>query len=1665
MKKVLQQTLFRLKTFLLLAVMFIVGSSAWAESSVEYSFRGGAKTYGPDENGITISCTLLYEQGANIYSGAYVKVESSEKNITRIELSDCSYSGYGASSNYGGLFVEKDGKGSITNNGETATWTGSETSVWFTTENDFCVGRVEVFYEGEDDGSVKSTLNFASTAWNLSVNGETAVPASGCHFDTRDVFTNADGVTMTLNNVDSRGEGGLNSERKGTGYAQSWPNECYYSQYINGYYAMYFCNGEGFTLTAPSGYTLNKIVVNRPSNYSQYPMTSLIMDGVQNTGTASGTWEGEAESVAFSTISGDATKRILVSNIQVTLMPIVDEGEVTYTIYLVDAPTGAYVTLDDKTFEADDTYTVEKNFGKNDLEVYEPEGYYAEVEYTRENHTYTVTYHAYNYYDVTVTGTIDVNAGVVYDGRTYGNGSRIETKDVLNLGSVEAAELDGMESEVSFADNRYTVAYTKLAYIRFDFKTGYSFNKGGIQASSSNTYPNSTKGTNIYSNYRITVTAESPIEKIVFNGLQGYNSSDSHNVAIITGGGSWQGGNNSTSPATWVAGANCTNVVFGSNDGSDMYIASIDVYLKTVEPINYTIEFVNAPDEAYITLDGETINRVNSGYTVAKELNAESVTYAYEPAGYYADVTYDEENHKFTVTYVEGYRVEFGTEFSGQTITTDGITYDRGWSGGQLYSTDSYGYGRIYVKSETKSIKKVVIACNGSASPVIEEFGVGSVAANGNTAVWTAPEVGVVQDLTFFSTNGSSLAVSKVTVYYQDLPDINYTVEIAVDGTLPADFTPTVTVDGENFSENGTYSTPKTLTKANVSATLPENGDWYYDVDYAEATNTFTVTYKEYLHYIVSVVGCEDETAGVRKGYETFHHGDKINVKEALTAESLTAVTVNGYDVEAPVVGDGTVTVTYTVAGMVNYAVTITGMPEGASVKIEDDVYSENTDNGVHQSNKTLSSEVVTIQNCPETHYTNDSYEWFNEEDKAFNIAFTPYLVYTVAVDEASAYQGDEAGVKIKNGSSYTTDQTIYVKTALTEENVEAVEVDGYTGTVSLSGNVFIVSYVKDAFIKFDASAIAGYGSVNETKDVVTLQCHDSGDNFTVGEQTNYSYILTSTGAPIVKVEIDYKWPYGDHLDYCNTGSLNADLTVWTGSTNELRLKNSNDWGIDVNSLKVYLAQATTYHVNIAGMPAQGATVIVNNDNTNGYYTEDGNYDYVTYDELNESNIIAIAPQSHQVDKAYDESTKTFSVNYTALPTYEYTFAVEPYEDTNLKVYIDGEPYGDGVDYYTFYRELTLEDIETPEYEGYYANPSVKIEDYGAAYLVTVTYTPLPAIAISDKAQDKDGNYWTTFSFEKPFSLPEGVTPCIVTGAENGVLTVQEFESVNNEISTLLDFNAGEVIHNEGRLISYAGNNGVDITMTGGKVESTTLQGQSTITFTSATPIKSIKVTPYGAAMNLAGYGYGAVCSLNGGSGIRVEDNSYTFNVNANSCTLSLTNGGAGAVYISYIEVIAGENNIPVIPANTGILVKSSEAISKIPYTIHADDAETVDVNGNLLVAGCDPEAVWNDANKLFYKLSWKNSSYEDLGFYWGVEGGHSITPSKNKAYLVLDASTSLGSNRAAYVFGQESELTGIDAVENELMNDAPVFDLQGKRVVAPKAGVYVKNGRKLIVK
>lgn len=136
-----------------------------------------------------------------------------------------------------------------------------------------------------------------------------------------------------------------------------------------------------------------------------------------------------------------------------------------------------------------------------------------------------------------------------------------------------------------------------------------------------------------------------------------------------------------------------------------------------------------------------------------------------------------------------------------------------------------------------------------------------------------------------------------------------------------------------------------------------------------------------------------------------------------------------------------------------------------------------------------------------------------------------------------------------------------------------------------------------------------------------------------------------------------------------------------------------------------------------------------------------------------------------------------------------------------------------------------------------------------------------------------------------------------------------------------------------------------------------------------------------------------------------------------------------------------------VIPANTGVVIEAAEG--KYNFTISTSDATAQsDLVGSMLT-----ETV--AANQAAYILG-KNA--EAVGFY--KLNGTDRTIKGGRAYYVAPSGEA-----AAFLFNGAT--TGIDAIKAALNDvNAPIYDLSGRKVAnAIKGGVYIKNGKKFIVK
>jgi hypothetical protein len=151
-----------------------------------------------------------------------------------------------------------------------------------------------------------------------------------------------------------------------------------------------------------------------------------------------------------------------------------------------------------------------------------------------------------------------------------------------------------------------------------------------------------------------------------------------------------------------------------------------------------------------------------------------------------------------------------------------------------------------------------------------------------------------------------------------------------------------------------------------------------------------------------------------------------------------------------------------------------------------------------------------------------------------------------------------------------------------------------------------------------------------------------------------------------------------------------------------------------------------------------------------------------------------------------------------------------------------------------------------------------------------------------------------------------------------------------------------------------------------------------------------------------------------------------------------------------------------VLPANTGILVKASEG----NYTFNYAAVATAVVEDNLLEGTVIAAMVDGPA----YVLGNVNVAEEgqpekkEVGFYNAQLTDNKFLNNANKAYLpasALPANVALSAN-LRFDFGGT---TAIEEVETEVA-ETVIYDLTGRRVnEITKAGVYVVNGRKILVK
>lgn len=156
-------------------------------------------------------------------------------------------------------------------------------------------------------------------------------------------------------------------------------------------------------------------------------------------------------------------------------------------------------------------------------------------------------------------------------------------------------------------------------------------------------------------------------------------------------------------------------------------------------------------------------------------------------------------------------------------------------------------------------------------------------------------------------------------------------------------------------------------------------------------------------------------------------------------------------------------------------------------------------------------------------------------------------------------------------------------------------------------------------------------------------------------------------------------------------------------------------------------------------------------------------------------------------------------------------------------------------------------------------------------------------------------------------------------------------------------------------------------------------------------------------------------------------------------------------------ETIVLQKITGALPANTGVILSSENATDYIPTARTTEtETEATEIADNKLVATTG-SAVADDVNA--YILS-KNENETKAVFKKLSATNRTIA--QYKAYLKLDAGTQPANLSLAFA---GSNLTGIQNVTETSAKSKTAYDLAGRKVGKLQKGIYIVNGKKVIVK
>ena len=192
---------------------------------------------------------------------------------------------------------------------------------------------------------------------------------------------------------------------------------------------------------------------------------------------------------------------------------------------------------------------------------------------------------------------------------------------------------------------------------------------------------------------------------------------------------------------------------------------------------------------------------------------------------------------------------------------------------------------------------------------------------------------------------------------------------------------------------------------------------------------------------------------------------------------------------------------------------------------------------------------------------------------------------------------------------------------------------------------------------------------------------------------------------------------------------------------------------------------------------------------------------------------------------------------------------------------------------------------------------------------------------------------------------------------------------------------------------------------------------------------------------------------------LRGTDGTHNFTTFSSDKAVEFVDATVYTVGVSDNKLSLNEVKGNQVPANTGVLVQSDN--ENVMY-FYIESAPAIE--GNLLRASVTEQTTTgaDDTKEYKYYMLSYNKDNENLGFYWGENDGAAFTSKAGRAYLAVEKTNEVAAVKGFSLSDME---TGISQVYGSAANNGVIYDLQGRRVERAVRGLYIMNGRKVMVK